>query len=325
MKLRLSIVLLAVIALAGCEKDEENGMDFKITGIRDTVIERGQSFQIPLKVFYLGGEKEKVTVTSSGNGTGVSIGYEPATGEPDYSLVQYISASTTADTGIYVVTVTGTSESKRQFSKSFKLHVTEVVNSKPVIILIQGDTVNHSLNSPWFDPGFTASDVEDGDLTSQVQVTGNVNINLQGNYVLTYSVTDSDGETTTRNRQVRVVNDVAYFNGNYTVSQIGTPIVIFTTTIAASNTDNNHFTIYKIGNNFQADPYLIYNNNNDSVVMPPQTFLVSGVLNKTFAGGGVRTYVNQKVTIDLYYTESYTDTITGLPVTNNRHDVHKQN
>ena len=175
MKLRLSIALLACIALAGCEKDEENGMDFKITGLRDTIIERGQSFQIPLSVFYLGGEREKVTVTSTGNGAGVSVAYEPATGEPDYSLVQYIYSYPTADTGNYIITVTGTSESKKQFTKSFKLRVTEVVNSKPVIVLSLGDTVVHSLNSPWFDPGYTATDLEDGDLTAQVKISGSVN------------------------------------------------------------------------------------------------------------------------------------------------------
>ena len=55
---------------------------------------------------------------------------------------------------------------------------------------------------------YSANDAEDGDLTSQVEVTGvdNVNFNKAGNYELFYTVTDSDGNTVTEKRTIAVVN-----------------------------------------------------------------------------------------------------------------------
>lgn len=55
---------------------------------------------------------------------------------------------------------------------------------------------------------YSAIDAEDGDLTAQVTVTGEdeVNFNRAGEYPITYSVTDSDGNTVTKERTVAVVN-----------------------------------------------------------------------------------------------------------------------
>jgi len=53
--------------------------------------------------------------------------------------------------------------------------------------------------------GVTATDVEDGDLTSEIDYSGNVNPNAVGTYTATYTVTDSDGNVTIVNRTVTVV------------------------------------------------------------------------------------------------------------------------
>jgi hypothetical protein len=322
----ISLLLLFIAFFSACEKEEENGMDFKITGLRDTVIQRGQSFNLPLKVFYLGGSKEKVTVTSEGNGNGVSISYDPATGEPDFSFTQYFTASATADTGLFTVTVTGTSESKKQFSKSFKLRVTEVTNSAPSLVLTQGDSVIQRLNDQWFDPGYTAIDPEDGNLTAQVQVSGSVNVNLMANYTLTYTVTDSDGLTTTKTRLVRVLNDIIYVNGQFNCTTFSSgPPSIFITTIAASTTVNNDFKMFKISDYFQADPIMSYNPANDSIFMSAQTFTVTssvGTVPHTFQGAGKLTNTpGANVTVDITYTDTYTDTSTGTLMILNKRDL----
>ena len=59
---------------------------------------------------------------------------------------------------------------------------------------------------------YSANDKEDGDLTSNIEVTGKVNFNKSGNYQLTYKVTDSDGNTTIKTRNIAVVdmNDYTY-------------------------------------------------------------------------------------------------------------------
>ncbi|MCD2255056.1 immunoglobulin-like domain-containing protein [Listeria marthii] len=54
----------------------------------------------------------------------------------------------------------------------------------------------------------TASDEEDGDLTSSIQViSNNVNPDREGTYTVTYRVTDSAGETVERSISIEVVND----------------------------------------------------------------------------------------------------------------------
>lgn len=53
--------------------------------------------------------------------------------------------------------------------------------------------------------GVTATDVEDGDLTSAIQYSGNVNPNAVGTYTATYTVTDSDGNVTVEERTVTVI------------------------------------------------------------------------------------------------------------------------
>ena len=64
----------------------------------------------------------------------------------------------------------------------------------PVITLIGPATTTHGLWTTYRDPGATAMDAEDGDLTAAIVVGGDtVNGNLAGTCVITYNVSDSDG------------------------------------------------------------------------------------------------------------------------------------
>lgn len=62
--------------------------------------------------------------------------------------------------------------------------------------------------------GVTAYDAEDGDLTANIIVTGNVNTYIRGDYTLIYTVTDSYGNTTTEERIVRVTLGIEDLNGD---------------------------------------------------------------------------------------------------------------
>lgn len=59
-----------------------------------------------------------------------------------------------------------------------------------------------------FDPmeGVKATDKKDGDLTKNVKVDGTVDTSKEGKYVLTYTVTDSEGNTTKVERTITVGN-----------------------------------------------------------------------------------------------------------------------
>ncbi len=68
-----------------------------------------------------------------------------------------------------------------------------------------------------FDPmeGVTATDIEDGDFTAeQIRVTGSVDTSTPGTYELTYSVTDTDGNTTTITRIITVTEPPVIIGAN---------------------------------------------------------------------------------------------------------------
>jgi pimeloyl-ACP methyl ester carboxylesterase len=78
-------------------------------------------------------------------------------------------------------------------------------NTIPVLN-INGD-INEFVqqNSIFIDPGVTATDTEDGNLTSKIVISGNVDTSKLGDYVLNYSVTDSGAMSTSKTRKVRVI------------------------------------------------------------------------------------------------------------------------
>ena len=74
----------------------------------------------------------------------------------------------------------------------------------PEIRLTGGDCIAIPTGADFADPGFTAVDNVDGDLTELVLAEGGVNCFVPGTYSLTYTVTDSYRNTTTVTRQVEV-------------------------------------------------------------------------------------------------------------------------
>lgn len=82
-------------------------------------------------------------------------------------------------------------------------------NSKPVITLIGNNPIEiETGDSSFTDPGATANDEEDGDITANIVVTGSVDVDTPGDYVITYNVADSDGlAADPATRTVRVSDD----------------------------------------------------------------------------------------------------------------------
>lgn len=75
----------------------------------------------------------------------------------------------------------------------------------PVLNLLGDNPVDHYQDYPWTDPGASASDDRDGDLTSYITVSNSVDISTLGSYTLYYSVFDSAGNEATNTRVVKVV------------------------------------------------------------------------------------------------------------------------
>ena len=82
--------------------------------------------------------------------------------------------------------------------------ITVVDDNAPVIVLNDVDT-EIDAEEGWTD-SYEAYDDRDGDLTSQVQVSGDTDFSIGGLHTLVYSVTDSAGNTATVERTVRVMS-----------------------------------------------------------------------------------------------------------------------
>lgn len=88
-------------------------------------------------------------------------------------------------------------------------------NEAPVLVGLQDVTltIGDSFNEL---EGVTASDKEDGDLTSSITVSGTVNLDAPGSYVLNYSVKDKEDLEATASITVTISDlDIVYPNGFY--------------------------------------------------------------------------------------------------------------
>jgi len=91
----------------------------------------------------------------------------------------------------------------------------DVPNPSAPVITIIGDNplyvdINTSLDANYTDPGATALDLEDGNLTSSIVTVSDVNISAAGTYTVTYSVTDSNNSSAEATRTVIVTSVTVY-------------------------------------------------------------------------------------------------------------------
>ena len=81
-----------------------------------------------------------------------------------------------------------------------------VDNSKDVTapeLRLNGDaTITMAVGTEFVDPGYTATDDYDGDVTSKVVVSGSVDNSKAGTYELTYTASDTAGNTTSKKRTI---------------------------------------------------------------------------------------------------------------------------
>lgn len=80
-----------------------------------------------------------------------------------------------------------------------------VVNEKPVITA-SNKTIKQKENIDLKSLA-TATDKEDGNLTSKIKIEGTVDVNTPGKYTITYSVTDSKNQTVSKQIIVEVIKD----------------------------------------------------------------------------------------------------------------------
>ena len=89
------------------------------------------------------------------------------------------------------------------------VHTEEQDKEKPVIKLNGSATVTIDLGDSFDDPGATATDNKDGNITNKIKKSGTVNTNRAGTYKITYTVEDSSGNKATITRTVIVKGNTA--------------------------------------------------------------------------------------------------------------------
>ncbi|MBA3926750.1 immunoglobulin-like domain-containing protein [Listeria rustica] len=182
-----------------------------------------------------------------------------ATDKEDGSLTSAITVSGTVNSnvpGSYPITYTVKDSDGNTTTKSITITVTS--NDKPVISGAANKTIDQgtAFNAK---TGVTATDTEDGNLTSAITVSGSVNSNVPGTYPLTYSVKDSDGNTTTKSITITVkaaatqgtvttndftINKDSYITGTYTGDVSKMSVIVNGKKLTTVNTSGSPFKYY---------------------------------------------------------------------------------
>ena len=114
----------------------------------------------------------------------------------------------------------------------------------PVVTIVGGDQTI-SLQGTYTELGATADDDKDGAITPTI--SGTVDVNHTGVYVITYMAMDAAGNEGTAVRNVTVKNDVDAMTGGYTCTIVGVT-ASYQQTITASPTLNKRILFSKFGN-----------------------------------------------------------------------------
>lgn len=150
-------------------------------------------------------QSKKRNTTKNSKNTTEKLTTESSTVKP----VGKISTETTTDSQIKNETNSSAVETEKVEVKPLDVNPfppNKPTDTHPAINILPTQSIRKGSS---FDPkqGVSASDKTDGDLTSKITVTGTVDTDTVGEYLLTYSVTNSQGNTTTQSAIIQVVED----------------------------------------------------------------------------------------------------------------------
>jgi parallel beta-helix repeat protein len=126
---------------------------------------------------------------------------------PD-SSIETTNNVNTSQIGLYYVTYEVCDTLGNCSVEQRKVYVTEDM-TPPVITLFGGQMIEANVNKAFVDTFFAAYDLADGDLTDQVRITGNLDVNTLGTYTRMYYVEDAQGLSDQETRQIKVVDGAA--------------------------------------------------------------------------------------------------------------------
>ena len=132
-------------------------------------------------------------------------------------------SSTTPDSGSQIPSVPTSEVGTPTESVGADTAPPVVSDVEPPVVTLTGDAaLQITVGDTFTDPGATAFDETDGDLTAHINVSGAVDTATAGLYTLTYSATDAAGNTGSASRVVTVVAS-ALSTSAPTLEEAGTP------------------------------------------------------------------------------------------------------
>ena len=147
--------------------------------------------------------------------------------------------------GTYTVTFTATDVAGNTSitTRSFTVRDT----TPPVITLEGSSTMTLEVHSAYTEPGWTAFDHYDGDVSTKVVVTTNLNTSIVNTYWVSYNVVDAAGNIATQRTRTIIIEDttapiitIAYPEGkDYVVVEKGTPYDLMDGVSAWDNYDGD--------------------------------------------------------------------------------------
>jgi hypothetical protein len=177
----------------------------------------------------------------------------------------------------------------------------------PVISLVGTNPDTLFLNHNFVEPGYSATDNKDGDITTHVTISGipAFNSNFIGTYFKTYSVNDAAGNIDTIVRTVIVYNQATILSGKYSGSSscFNTGSVNFNSTISPCDSVNYDIWISNFGA-FGINELVLANYNAASNTISfncPQSL---GGHNTLVSASGTVSGVAPHFTITIYYSWS---------------------
>ena len=187
---QISMLLLA-ISLLGCENNDDDNFPEVIAGFTYTInVDTGTvtfiNTSVNSKNYFWTFEDKNGNITSSTE----------------------INPVKTFTTGEYKVTLKATNVAGASDTSEDIIVISDA--GAPVITLLGEPTINIKVGDTFTDPGATAEDDVDGDISDNIVVGGDtVDVNTAGTYIITYNVSDAAGNTATqRTRTVIVAADV---------------------------------------------------------------------------------------------------------------------